>query len=139
MASRPPRILVVEDHRAIRDLVLEALEAEGYHVLTAANGLLGLAILDDLFPDLPALILLDMRMPEMDGWEFARRLRDGGRDSIPIVLMTASSDSDARRWALEIGAAATLRKPFDLAALVAVVADLAPLPPEDQGDPLNRQ
>ncbi|MGH2543047.1 MAG: response regulator, partial [Ardenticatenaceae bacterium] len=69
----------------------------------------------------PALVLLDMRMPVLDGWSFTSILAEQGVD-LPIVVMTAAQD--ARRWAHEIGAAGFLAKPFDLTELLDVVARL---------------
>lgn len=66
----------------------------------------------------PALVLLDMRMPRLDGWGFARALRERGRTP-PIVVMTAARD--ARRWADEIGARGYLAKPFELGELLEAV------------------
>jgi two-component system chemotaxis response regulator CheY len=66
----------------------------------------------------PALILLDMRMPVLDGWEFARILKEQGI-TVPVLVMTAARD--ARRWAQEIGAQGYIAKPFHLPDLVAAV------------------
>jgi CheY-like chemotaxis protein len=109
-------ILVIDDDPAILDTVSEILEFEGYPVLRAANGAEGLRCVEQ---SRPALILLDMRMPLLDGWGFARALQERGV-AVPIVVMTAAQD--ARRWALEIGATAHLPKPFDLSDLLDTVA-----------------
>jgi CheY-like chemotaxis protein len=66
----------------------------------------------------PRLILLDLRMPHMDGWELARELR-ARRAAIPIVVVTAAQN--ARQWAEDVGAEAYLAKPFDLEELLAIV------------------
>jgi CheY-like chemotaxis protein len=108
-------ILVVDDDPAILRTVVDILMDEGYAVVTAANGAEALAALDS---SEPASILLDMRMPVMDGWQFARELRALGR-AIPIIVMTAAQD--ARQWAREIGAAGCVAKPFDMLELLAVV------------------
>ncbi len=108
-------ILVIDDDIAILATVSDILVDEGYRVYTAANGAEGLAALASIRP---ALILLDMRMPVLDGWGFAQQLRERGV-AIPIVVMTATQD--ARRWAQEIGAGHVLAKPFDLMELIAVV------------------
>jgi CheY-like chemotaxis protein len=81
--------------------------------VTAANGADALAVVND-----ESLILLDMRMPVLDGWGFARKLRASGKDS-PIVVMTAAEN--ARRWAEEIGAQGYLAKPFEIDTLIAAV------------------
>jgi urea transport system substrate-binding protein len=110
-----PDILIVDDDPAILSTVAEILHDEGYRVRTAGNGMDGLAALEQ---QLPALILLDMRMPVLDGWGFARALRERGVQ-VPFVVLTAAQD--ARRWAQEVGATGFLPKPFDLLELVAVV------------------
>lgn len=108
-------ILIVDDDPAIRATISEVLGEEGYTVTTATNGAEGL---DALAGVLPALVLLDMRMPVLDGWGFARALKERGL-SLPIVVMTAAQD--ARRWSQEIGTASVLAKPFDLDELLQVV------------------
>ena len=110
-----PDILIIDDDPAIRSTVAEILQDEGYRVRTAGDGLEGLAALEQ---QLPALILLDMRMPVLDGWGVARALRERGVQ-IPFVVLTAAQD--ARRWAEEVGAIGFLPKPFDLLELLAVV------------------
>lgn len=111
----PHSILVIDDDLAILATVSDILCDEGYQIQTATNGAEGLAALEQFNPD---LILLDMRMPVLDGWGFATKLRERGVN-IPIVVMTATQD--ARRWAREIGAAHVLAKPFDLMDLLNVV------------------
>jgi CheY-like chemotaxis protein len=108
-------ILVVDDDEGILDVVLMTLDFEGYSTRSARDGAEALAIIEN---ERPGLVLLDMRMPVLDGWGFARALRDRGID-IPIVVMTAAQD--ARRWAEEIGADAYVEKPFDLRKLVQTV------------------
>ena len=106
MAESP--ILVVDDDDSIRQTVAEILEVEGYRVAEAANGEEALRLLSE---DAPSLILLDMRMPILDGWGFARALRERGI-RLPILVMTAAQN--ARLWAEEIGADGYVSKPFDL-------------------------
>jgi two-component system chemotaxis response regulator CheY len=118
MFERP--ILVIDDDPAIRATVAEILMAEGYTVATATNGVDGLQSLDRLDP---ALVLLDMRMPIMDGWGFARALQSRGV-RVPILVMTAAQD--ARRWAHEINAQGFVAKPFDLLDLLDAVGRFFP-------------
>lgn len=113
----PSRILVVDDDVAIVEIVAEVLRGEGYEVTTAANGRDALRVLGESQP-LPELVVLDMRMPVLNGWEFAAALRERGLD-IPLVVMTAASN--ARRWASEVDAVAYLPKPFDIEHLVDTV------------------
>jgi CheY-like chemotaxis protein len=117
--ARAHTILVVDDDTAIRDVVAEVLEDEGYRVARAASGAEALDQLDTLQPD---LVVLDMRMPIMNGWEFAQELASRSGMQTPILVMTAAVDAAQR--AEEIGAAATLNKPFDLDELLSVVSRL---------------
>ena len=112
-------ILIVDDDDSIRAVVSEVLDLEGYRVATAGNGLEGLRLLERR---LPTLVLLDMRMPVMDGWGFAREL-EARKVEVPVVVMTAADN--ARKWAEEIGADGYVAKPFDLVDLVAVVERFA--------------
>jgi two-component system, chemotaxis family, chemotaxis protein CheY len=112
------RVLVVDDDLSIRLTVSEFLEDEGYQVTTASNGRDALAIIEQ---ERPTLVLLDMRMPIMDGWGFARELRSR-EINIRLVVMTAARD--ARSWAEEIGATAYVAKPFDLSALLGILDGL---------------
>jgi CheY-like chemotaxis protein len=108
-------ILVVDDDPSILATVAEILELEGYLVETAANGEEALRVVERT---LPALVVLDMRMPVLDGWGFARAIRERGLE-VPIMVMTAAQDT--RRWAAEIGAVGYLAKPFELRDLLTAV------------------
>ncbi len=110
-----PTVLVVEDDRSLRDLVVDALRFAGFTVDSAANGA---DAIESVERRLPSLILLDMRMPVMDGWTFSRELRRRGFGS-SIVVMTAAQS--ASTWADEAQAAAFLEKPFELGELIATV------------------
>ena len=103
----------MDDDPSIVAFVTEILVAEGHEVVSAENGAEALAKVNG-----EALVLLDMRMPVLDGWGFARQFRASGKNS-PIVVMTAAEN--ARRWAEEIGAAGYLAKPFEIDALIAAV------------------
>ena len=109
-------VLVVDDDRAIVSTVEAVLVDEGYVVATAADGQQALA---ELQREMPSLVLLDMRMPVMDGWRFAEEVKQQGL-TVPIVVMTAAQD--ARRWASEIGADGYVSKPFDIDDLLQAVA-----------------
>ena len=113
------RILIIEDQNDIRESLAELLEEEGYTVATAANGR---QALDGLARGLePSVILLDLMMPGMDGWEFRRRQqRDPDLAGIPVVIMSAV-DQGSRLAGLD--AAAYVRKPLDLRRLLAAVED----------------
>ena len=111
-------ILVVDDDPSILRTVAEFLDMEGFPVETAANGV---EALDAVERQAPSLVLLDMRMPVLDGWGFARTLQERGR-TLPVLVMTAAQDT--KRWAEEIGAAGYLAKPFDLLDLLSAVEAL---------------
>ena len=108
-------VLVVDDDTSILDTVSAILSGEGYDVMSAASGE---EALEAVARKHPLLILLDMRMPVMDGWAVARALRGQGI-SVPIVVMTAAES--AKRWADEVGAEGYLAKPFGLDELLTTV------------------
>ncbi len=114
MTSR--RVLVVDDDEGIREMLTMALSDEGYEVETAPHGA---AALDLLRECQPGLILLDMRMPIMDGWEFARAYRSRPGHQAPIVVVTAARDASDR--AQQVQADGYLAKPFSLDELFEVV------------------
>ena len=110
------RVLVVDDDDSIREFVVLALAEDGYEVLTAADGR---AALDVSAAHPPGLILLDMRMPVMDGWAFAAAYRATAAPHAPIAVLTAARD--AARYAADIDADAFLAKPFALSELSQLV------------------
>lgn len=110
------RILVVDDESRLVSLVRGYLEQDGYEVATAGNGRDALLVSRDFGPD---LIILDLMMPELDGWEFMRRARREG--NTPIILLTARVDESDRVAGLEMGADDYLTKPFSPRELMARV------------------
>jgi CheY-like chemotaxis protein len=114
-----PVILVVDDDEAIRTLVAIVLSEEGYDVRQAEHGAAALRLVEQ---ETPALILLDMQMPVMDGWEFAAAYRARPGPHAPIVVCTAATDAQER--ARQIGADDFLGKPFGIAPLRAIVTRL---------------
>jgi two-component system, chemotaxis family, chemotaxis protein CheY len=108
-------ILIVDDDPSIRAILTEILADEGYRVQTATNGAEGLEAVIQSPPD---VVLLDMRMPVLDGWGFAKALRERGI-RVSVVVMTAAQE--AGLWAKEIGTGLVLAKPFDIDALLEVV------------------
>jgi CheY-like chemotaxis protein len=114
-------ILVVDDDPGIVGFLELALEDEGYAVRAAANGR---EALDEISSERPDLILLDMNMPVMDGWEFCSQLKGRGAafNGIPIIVMTAARDAASR--SLEVGAQGYLGKPFDLDHLFQTIDSL---------------
>ncbi|HET8628849.1 MAG TPA: response regulator [Thermomicrobiales bacterium] len=112
-----PRVLLIEDDEAIRYVVSEALADDGCQVRAVGGGREALALLADWRPD---VILLDLMLPDMDGWAFRAAQREQGRGAdIPLVLCTASRQASIA--AADLGAAAILAKPFDLPDLLAAV------------------
>ncbi len=114
-------ILVIDDDDANRELIAETLEAEGCEVRTAASGEAALQLLRSWSP---SLILLDLRMPQMDGFAFARAYHERAGPHAPIIVLTASWDG--RGAAETIGAADNIAKPFNIADLLAAVSPYAP-------------
>ena len=125
-------ILVVEDDPDLLSLVEMILADAGYRVFTAPEGRAALAC---VAREMPALVLLDMRMPGMNGWDFAREFRARWGRSAPIVVVTAAENARAR--AAEIGAEGWLAKPFDIDAVLRTVERHAGLPGVD-GTPAAR-
>jgi two-component system, chemotaxis family, chemotaxis protein CheY len=108
---------VVDDDPDILEALSEILEAEGFEIRRARNGK---EALDRLEPDPPQLILLDLMMPVMDGWEFAQRMRQRPSvSSIPLIVLSA--DRNVGSKAVDIGAVGHLAKPFELNDLLDMV------------------
>jgi two-component system, chemotaxis family, chemotaxis protein CheY len=122
--GRPGPILVIDDDDAVRTAIDVALSAEGYDVVTACDGIAGL---EAAMTHFLALILLDLRMPGMDGPQFARAYSLFPGPHAPTVVVTAAENGAS--WARQIGAAAHLGKPFDLEDLLTIVERYAG-PPE---------
>ncbi len=110
------RILVVDDERTIRELVCEVLADEGYEAVGAGNGAEALQAIEQN-PSF-ALVVLDMWMPVMNGWQFAAEVAERGL-KVPIVVMTAARE--ARHRADEIGAVGYIGKPFDVDQFIEAV------------------
>jgi CheY-like chemotaxis protein len=111
-----PLVLVVDDDPDILEAVSEILEGEGYRVARAANGAEALARVE---AERPGAILLDLVMPVMDGFAFARTLRARAGAPVPVVVISADGSPDR---AADLDAYAYLAKPFDVDALLARVA-----------------
>jgi DNA-binding response OmpR family regulator len=127
-------ILVVDDEPRIVRLVRSNLEPAGYKVLTAADGEQGLRMAEMHDPD---LIVLDIMLPGMDGWEVCRRVREF--TTVPILMLTAKGDEQDKVRGLELGADDYLPKPFGIQELLARVRALlrrAKLPGESKRDPV---
>ena len=108
-------LLVADDEKDIVDLVTYNLTREGFHVLAAADGLESLKIIRKNHPD---IVILDWMMPEMDGLEVCRRLRQDPETShIPVIMLTAKSDTVDKILGLEMGADDYVTKPFHIREL----------------------
>jgi DNA-binding response OmpR family regulator len=110
-------VLIVDDDEDMAEVVKAVLDSEGYHCRYAANGR---QALDEVAAAMPAVVLLDMLMPVMNGWDCARALRARYGMALPIIVMTAAEHAEARRN--DVGADGVLSKPFDLHELLRVVA-----------------
>ncbi|MFF2885222.1 response regulator transcription factor [Paenibacillus sp. NPDC057967] len=110
-----PHIVVVDDDERIISMLRRSLAFEGYEVTTASNGAEGLKTLLTVDPD---IIILDVMMPQIDGWEVCRRVRESG-SAVPIMMLTAKDDVIDRVKGLDLGADDYLVKPFALEELLA--------------------
>jgi len=108
-------VLVTDDERSVRSAVRRALTLEGYRVTEAEDGAQALSVVSS---DRPDAIVLDVMMPELDGYQVCRALRDSG-DSTPILMLTARDEIDQRVRGLDAGADDYLVKPFALEELLA--------------------
>lgn len=107
------RILVVDDEAPVREVLTEYFTTQGYAVDGASNGNEALAAVKRAWPD---LVLLDVRMPSLDGVEVLRRIREGEGD-ITVIMVTANEDVALAREALKLGAFDYIAKPFDFSYL----------------------
>jgi len=134
MSGKPPRtapreakrILVVDDEPRMIGFIRMNLELEGYQVLEAHNGL---EALESIRTQLPDLVLLDVMMPELDGFETLRMLREFS--SIPVIMLTAKGEEDDKVFGLELGADDYVTKPFgsrELSSRVRAVLRRADMP-----------
>jgi two-component system cell cycle response regulator DivK len=117
-----PKILLVEDNEMNRDMLSRRLERKGYEIATASDGLAGVAAAETGSFD---LILMDMSLPELDGWEATRRLKADPRTlSTPIVALTAHAMAGDRERALEAGCDDYDSKPIEFPRLLAKIEAL---------------
>ncbi|MCI9484595.1 MAG: response regulator transcription factor [Clostridiaceae bacterium] len=124
------KILIVEDDDNIRELLRLYLEREGYEILEAENGAAGMSRWK---ADQPDLILLDMMMPVMDGWQVCREIRESG-STTPIIMITAKGETMDKVTGLEMGADDYIVKPLEMQEVVARVRALfRRLAPDEAG------
>jgi CheY-like chemotaxis protein len=117
-----PLVLIVDDHREGRDMCSTLLTQAGFRVATAINGLDGLVRAMSLCPD---VIVMDLAMPDMDGWDCTRQLGlfPSTRD-IPVVMLTAHATPEVRALATAAGCRSFLAKPFSPPSLIAEIGRL---------------
>lgn len=120
--SRQERILVIDDNPENCRLVFKILTKSGYECLAAGDAYKGMEEIEKQAPD---LLLLDMSLPGLDGWEFAKRLKSDPKfQSIPIVALTAHAMKYDEKRALDAGCDAYMAKPFRSAGLLEMVRGL---------------
>lgn len=120
------RILLVEDNEMNRDMLLRRLSRRGFDVLIAENGKTGVELAASEKPD---LILMDMSLPVMDGWEATRRIKaDPATSRIPVIALTAHAMASDRDMALKAGCDDYDSKPVDLSQLVRKIEQLLTIP-----------
>ena len=129
------RILIVEDDPAILRGLKDNLEYESYDVVTARDGELGYRLIQEQRPD---LIVLDLMLPKMDGYELCRRIRSEGMD-MPILMLTARSEEVDRVRGFDLGADDYVTKPFSVPELLARIRAILRRvqPPTDLPDQVN--
>jgi DNA-binding response OmpR family regulator len=114
--AEPARVLVVDDEPIVRDVLVRYLRQEGFQVGTAADGASALEVFADTEPD---LVLLDLMLPRIDGFEVFRRIR--ARNGTPVIMLTARGDETDRIVGLDLGADDYIGKPFSPREVVARV------------------
>lgn len=107
-------ILLVEDEKRMREIVVTYFESEGYKILEATNGLEAIEVFESEHVD---LVLLDIMMPQIDGWTVCKRLRT--KSDIPIIIITARSEDEDKLLGFDLGADDYVTKPFSPKVLVA--------------------
>ncbi|MHC5776631.1 EAL domain-containing response regulator [Nostoc sp.] len=114
-----PKILIIEDEEAVRENILDLLEAEGFETLAAANGRIGIHL---AISEVPDLILCDIMMPELDGYGVLKALReDPSTATIPFIFLTAKSAKSDFRQGMDMGADDYITKPFTRAELLSAI------------------
>ena len=120
-----PLVLLVDDDAKVRELVRVNLEFEGYSVREAGSAEDGMAAIEEAKPD---LVLLDVMMPQTDGWEMLRRIQERyGAGAIPVVMFSGKVDEQAQAQAATSGAQGFVGKPFDLQQLIDQTKQIAPV------------
>ncbi|KMJ56539.1 chemotaxis protein CheY [Bacillus sp. LL01] len=113
------KVLVVDDQYGIRVLLTEILQKDGYQLYQAANGVQALKVVEE---DSPDLVLLDMKIPGMDGLEILRRIKEK-HEEIQVIMMTAYGELNLINEAMQLGAITHFAKPFDIDDVRKVIKD----------------
>ncbi|MCR8642724.1 response regulator transcription factor [Paenibacillus sp. N1-5-1-14] len=108
------KVLVIEDKAILREMIVDYFHSNDYQVIEAADGLQGITLFDQSTVD---LVILDIMMPKLDGWEVCRHIRQ--HSSVPIIMLTARSDEEDALHGYELGADDYVTKPFSPSVLVA--------------------
>ena len=116
-----PSVLVIDDEDAVREAVAEDLKREGYDLVFAGNGQDGLSRLQER---IPTVIILDLRMPVMDGLEFLSKIRLKPTDPYSVIVLTGHGNADAVKECYEAGVTIFLKKPFNLYEVRGVVRNV---------------
>jgi two-component system cell cycle response regulator DivK len=122
LASAMPKLLLIEDNEMNRDMLSRRLQKRGYTLILAEDGVIGLNLTRSENPD---LILMDMSLPVMDGWEATRQIKaDATTNGIPVLALTAHATDADRQKALEAGCDDFETKPVDFTRLLAKIEEL---------------
>lgn len=116
-------ILIVDDNNAIREMLVAVLEAANYSVRAAANGAEALALIEH---ECPSLILMDITMPGLTGYQVLQQLREKHGEHLPVVLVSALPEDEERGNALGKGATDYISKPFDIPSILHCVRRYMP-------------
>jgi excisionase family DNA binding protein len=114
-AGEGPLVLIVDDDEQVREYVRVNLEAEGYNVREAGNAEEGLLAVEESQPD---LVLLDVMMPQVDGWQMLQQLQERHGEAVPVVMFSGKADAATADEVAERGARGFIGKPFDPGQLI---------------------
>jgi excisionase family DNA binding protein len=114
-AGEGPLVLIVDDDEQVREYVRVSLEAEGYNVREAGNAEEGLLAVEESQPD---LVLLDVMMPQVDGWQMLQQLQERQGEAVPVVMFSGKADAATADEVAERGARGFIGKPFDPGQLI---------------------
>lgn len=127
-----PKILIVEDNELSRDMLSRRLRRKGYEVLVAVDGAEGVAMSHKEKPD---IVLMDLSLPDMDGWRATQKIKENPETSkIPVIALTAHAMSGDREKALEAGCDEYDTKPIDLRRLLSKIHRFVADPEGGSGD-----